>query len=59
MVPALLYIHRVSQTTTVAHVTAEYIREGRVHILQDKPLPWYVAILRILERPGGLKKPTS
>jgi SulP family sulfate permease len=44
---ALLYIYRISQTTTVVPVTEEYIRDGRPHVLQDKPLPWYVAILRI------------
>jgi SulP family sulfate permease len=44
---ALLYIHRISQTTTVASVTAEYIRDGRAHVLQDKHLPEYLAILRI------------
>jgi sulfate permease, SulP family len=44
---ALLYIYRISQTTTVAPVTQQYIRDGRPHILQDKHLPWYVAILRI------------
>ncbi len=44
---SLLYIYRISQTTTVAPVTEEYIRDGRAHILQDKQVPWYVAILRI------------
>lgn len=44
---ALLYIYRISQTTTVAVVTPDYIRDGRPHILQDKHVPWYVAILRI------------
>ena len=44
---ALLYIYRISQTTTVAPVTEEYIRDGRAHVLQDKQVPWYVAILRI------------
>jgi SulP family sulfate permease len=44
---ALLYIMRISQTTTVAPVTEQYIRDGRPHILHDKQLPWYVAILRI------------
>ena len=44
---ALLYIYRISQTTMVAPVTEEYIRDGRPHVLQDKQLPWYVAILRI------------
>ncbi len=44
---ALLYIYRVSQTTTVVPVTDEYIEQGRPHILQDKQLPPYVTILRI------------
>src|SRR4051794_21500282 len=46
---ALLYIYRISQTTTVAPVTEEYILDGRPHILQDKQVPGYVSILRILE----------
>jgi SulP family sulfate permease len=44
---ALLYIHRVTQTTSVSTVTPEYIEDGRVHVLQDKQLPPYVTILRI------------
>jgi sulfate permease, SulP family len=44
---ALLYIYRVSQTTTVSMVTEEYIREGQPHILQDKDVPAFVSILRI------------
>ncbi|HEV8367943.1 MAG TPA: hypothetical protein VGQ39_08330 [Pyrinomonadaceae bacterium] len=35
---ALLYINRVSQTTTVAPVTDEYVDDGRPPILQDKLL---------------------
>jgi sulfate permease, SulP family len=44
---ALLYIYRISQTTTVSTVTDAYIENGRAHILQDKPVPAYVSILRI------------
>ena len=33
---ALLFIRRVSRTTTVSRVTPEYIEAGRPHILQDK-----------------------
>ncbi|HLK22662.1 MAG TPA: SulP family inorganic anion transporter [Bryobacteraceae bacterium] len=44
---ALLYIYRISQTTTVARVTPEYLESGRAHILQDKEIPPYVSILRI------------
>jgi SulP family sulfate permease len=44
---ALLYIRRVSDTTSVETVTPEYIEDGRPHILQDKQVPPYVTILRI------------
>jgi SulP family sulfate permease len=44
---ALLYIYKVSQTTNVSTVTGDYIERGRVHILQDKPVPDYVSIIRI------------
>jgi len=44
---ALLYIYRVTDTTSVATVTPEYIEDGRPHVLQDKQVPSYVTILRI------------
>ena len=44
---ALLFIRRVSRTTTVSRVTPDYIESGRPHILQDKKIPDYVAIFRI------------
>jgi sulfate permease, SulP family len=44
---ALLFIRRVSRTTTVSRVTPDYIESGRPHILQDKVIPDYVAIFRI------------
>ncbi len=44
---ALLYIHRVTETTSVEVVTPEYIEAGRAHVLQDKDVPPYVTILRI------------
>jgi SulP family sulfate permease len=44
---ALLYIRRVAETTTVVRVTEEYLREGRLHALQDKQLPPYVTLLGI------------
>jgi SulP family sulfate permease len=43
----LLFIRKVSQTTTVSLVTAEYVEAGRVHILQDKKIPDYVSVFRI------------
>jgi SulP family sulfate permease len=44
---ALLYISRVTETTSVSTVTPEYIEDGRAHVLQDKHIPAYVTILRI------------
>lgn len=44
---SLLYIRRVSGTTTVTRVTADYVVEGQQHSLQDKDIPAYVAIFRI------------
>src|SRR5947208_2000422 len=44
---ALLFITRVSNTTTVSQVTDEYVEDGRMHILQDKDIPYYATIFRI------------
>jgi SulP family sulfate permease len=44
---ALLFIRRVSRTTTVSRVTPEYIAAGVPHVLQGKTIPDYVAIFRI------------
>ncbi len=44
---ALLFISRVAATTTVSQVTDEYVEDGRMHILQDKDIPYYATIFRI------------
>jgi SulP family sulfate permease len=44
---ALVYIRKVTETTTVSQVTEEYLKEGHAHILQHKEIPPYVAIFRI------------
>jgi SulP family sulfate permease len=44
---ALLYIRRVTTTTTIARVTPEYIAHGRAHSLQLHDIPDNVAIYRI------------
>jgi SulP family sulfate permease len=44
---ALLFIRKVSMTTTVSQVTDDYIEAGRRHILQDKRIPPYATIFRI------------
>lgn len=44
---ALLYIQKVTSTTTVSRVTEEYIAEGAKHSLQGVQLPDGIAIYRI------------
>lgn len=44
---ALLFIRKVSRTTTVTRVGTGYVEAGRAHILQDKHIPPYVAVFRI------------
>jgi SulP family sulfate permease len=44
---ALVFIRKVTMTTTVSEVTADYIHEGHAHILQHKEIPSYVSIFRI------------
>lgn len=44
---ALLYINRVTSTTTVERVSQDYIEEGRQHSLQSVDIPDRVAIYRI------------
>lgn len=44
---ALLYIARVTSTTTVSRVTPEYIEQGHAHSLQSVSLPEGVAVYRI------------
>jgi len=44
---ALVYIRKVTRSTTVSQVTQDYIEDGRPHILQDKEIPPYVTVFRI------------
>ena len=44
---ALLYIYRVSQTTTVAAVTPEYVKAAGCTSCRTRRFPPYVTILRI------------
>jgi SulP family sulfate permease len=43
----LTFIRRVAVTTDISLVTADFVEEGRVHILQDKAIPPYVTIFKI------------
>src|ERR1700719_166830 len=44
---ALVFISKVTSTTKITRVTADYVQDGRQHVLQDKEIPSYVAIFRI------------
>jgi SulP family sulfate permease len=44
---ALVFIRKVTRSTTVSQVTPEYVEDGRAHILQDKKIPDYAAVFRI------------
>jgi SulP family sulfate permease len=44
---ALVFIRKVTATTTVAQVTEAYLTEGYAHILQYRDIPSYVVIFRI------------
>jgi sulfate permease, SulP family len=44
---ALLYIRKVTVTTSVSRVTSEYVESGREHSLQLNPIPEGVAVYRI------------
>lgn len=44
---ALMFIRKVSRTTTVARVTKDYVEDSRKHILQGKDIPPYATVYRI------------
>jgi SulP family sulfate permease len=44
---ALLYIHRVSSTTTVGTVTDDTLGDGEPRVLTDKYIPAYCSVIRI------------
>lgn len=43
----LIYVRKVTATTTVTRVTDEDIVEGQLHVLQGRHIPEYIAIFRI------------
>jgi SulP family sulfate permease len=44
---ALMFIRKVSRTTTVARVTKDYVEDSRKHVLQGKDIPSYATVYRI------------
>jgi sulfate permease, SulP family len=44
---ALVFISKVTSTTTISRVTPDYVEHGRWHSLQDKEIPPFVAVFRI------------
>jgi len=47
MLAALMFIRRVTNTTTVSRVTHQDLADGRVHVLHGKQIPKDVTIFRI------------
>jgi len=47
MLAALMFIRKVSRTTTVTRVTRDYVEDSRVHVLQGKDIPEYAMVFRI------------
>jgi SulP family sulfate permease len=47
LLAALLYIHRVSATTTVGAVTDENLGDGEPRVLSDRYIPAYCSVVRI------------
>jgi SulP family sulfate permease len=43
----LVFVRKVTATTTVTRVTDDDIAEGRLHVLQGREIPDYVAVFRI------------
>lgn len=43
----LIFVRKVTATTTVTRVTDEDIADGRLHVLQGREIPDYVAVFRI------------
>ena len=44
---ALMFIRKVSRTTTVSKVTRDYVEDSRVHVLQGKDIPEYAVVYRV------------
>src|SRR5216684_4323744 len=44
---ALMFIRKVSRTTTVSRVTKDYVEDSRKHVLQGKNIPPYATVYRI------------
>ena len=47
LLAALMFIRKVSRTTTVTRVTPDYVEDSRVHVLQGKDIPDYATVYRI------------
>jgi sulfate permease, SulP family len=44
---ALMFIRKISRTTTITRVTRDYVEDSRAHILQSKDIPEYATVYRI------------
>jgi len=44
---ALMFIRKVSKTTTVSRATKDYVADSSVHVLQGKDIPDYAVVYRV------------
>ena len=44
---ALMFIRKVSKTTTVSRATKDYVADSTVHVLQGKDIPDYAVVYRV------------
>lgn len=44
---ALMFIRKVSRTTTVTRVTRDYVTDSTIHVLQGKDIPPYATVYRV------------
>ena len=44
---ALMFIRKVSRTTTVTRVTRDYVADSSIHVLQGKDIPPYATVYRV------------
>ena len=47
LLAALVFIRKVTETTSVTRVTEDDLADGRLHVLQGRTIPDYVAVFRI------------
>jgi sulfate permease, SulP family len=44
---ALMFVRKITATTTISEITGEDVEAGRVHVIHDKQIPAYATVFRI------------